>query len=104
MSSTAFAATSRYSGLPVLTLTTPDGHDVPYVARRMLPPTAGFAVLQTYAVTQGERLDNITARFLGDPEQFWRLCDSNGALRPDDLTARIGRVLRITLPAGVPGA
>jgi hypothetical protein len=104
LASTAFASTSRYSGLPILILAMPDGNDIPYVARRMLPPAAGFALLQTYSVTQGERIDNIAARFLGDPEQFWRLCDGNGAMRPEDLTARVGRELRITLPQGVPGA
>ena len=35
---------------------------------------------------QGDRLDNIAARYLGDPEQFWRICDANGAMRPDELT------------------
>jgi hypothetical protein len=55
-------------------------------------------------VTQGERLDNITARYLDDPQQFWRICDANRAMRPGDLTAGIGRRLRITLPEGVPGA
>ena len=42
--------------------------------------------------------------YLGDPEQFWRLCDANGAMRPDELTETVGRRLRITLPEGVPGA
>jgi hypothetical protein len=53
-------------------------------------------------VTQGDRLDNIAAKYLGDPEQFWRLCDANGAMRPDALTETIGRWLRITLPEGIP--
>ena len=43
-----------------------------------------------------------TARYLGDPEQFWRLCDANAALRPDELM-EVGRWLRITLPEGIPG-
>ena len=34
----------------------------------------------------------------------WRICDANGALRPEELTELIGRRLRITLPEGVPGA
>ena len=40
----------------------------------------------------GDRLDLITARTLGDPEQFWRICDANDALDPDDL-AEPGRRL-----------
>ena len=51
-------------------------------------------------MTEGERLDNITAHFLGDPEQFWRVCDGNGAIRPEELTETIGRKLRIKLPRG----
>ena len=36
-----------------------------------------------------------TAQYLGDPEQFWRICDANDAMRPDDLTAEVGRRLLI---------
>jgi hypothetical protein len=103
LSATAFPPTSRYNGLSIVTLTTADGRTISYVARRILPATDSFATLQLYAVTQGERLDNITARFLGDPQQYWRICDANGAMRPEDLTERIGRILRITLPQGIPG-
>jgi len=62
-----------------------------------VPNTAG-TTLAEHAVTQAERLDNITARYLDDPEQFWRLCDANGAMHPDELTAEIGRRLRIPMP------
>ena len=61
-------------------------------------------MLQEHVVGQGDRLDNITARYLGDPEQFWRVCDANRAMRPEELTEEIGRRLRITLPEGIPGA
>jgi hypothetical protein len=43
------------------------------------------------------------ARLIGDPELFWQLCDSNGAMQPDELTETIGRKIRITLPEGIPG-
>jgi hypothetical protein len=62
-----------------------------------------FALLQEHVVMEGERLDNITAQYVGDPEQFWRICDANRAMRPDGLTATPGRRLRITLPEGIPG-
>jgi hypothetical protein len=61
-------------------------------------------LLQEHVVTEGDRLDNIAAKYLGDPEQFWRVCDANGAMLPDELIETIGRRLRITLPEGVPGA
>jgi len=48
-------------------------------------------------------LDNLAAKYLGDPEQFWRLCDANGAMRPDELVEVIGAVIKITLPQGITG-
>ena len=99
----AFAPTSRYNGIDTSTWLTADGRIIIYVQRRFLPPPERFALLQEHVVTQGERLDNITATYLGDPEQFWRLCDANGAMRPDELTETVGRRLRITLPEGIPG-
>ena len=49
-------------------------------------------------MTEGDRLDLITARTLGDPEQFWRICDANNTMNPSDLTAETGRVLRVPVP------
>ena len=60
-------------------------------------------MLQEHTVSQGDRLDNLAAQYLGDPEQFWRLCDANAAMHPEELTQDIGRPLRITLPEGIPG-
>ncbi len=103
MKTNPFSLTSRYYNIDTTTLETVDGKTIIYVQRRFLPPPESFALLQEHVVTQGERLDNITAQYLGDPEQFWRICDANRAMRPDELTETIGRRLRITLPEGVPG-
>ena len=32
------------------------------------------------------------------------VCDANSALRPEELTATIGRKIAIALPDGIPGA
>lgn len=98
-----FPPTSRYHGIETATLARPDGEQVIYLKRRFVPSPDRFAVLQEHIVTQGERLDNITAHYLSDPELFWRLCDANACLHPDELTATVGRRLRITLPEGIPG-
>jgi hypothetical protein len=98
-----FPATSRYSGVPTTTLDRADGHTIRYLRRRFVPGPERFTLLQEHVVTQGERLDNITAQYVGDPEQFWRICDANRAMHPNELTATIGRRLRITLPEGIPG-
>jgi hypothetical protein len=98
-----FSITSRYYGIETVKFESPDGKKIAYVRRRFVPPAERFELLQEHSVAEGERLDNITAQYLGDAEQFWRVCDANNAMRPDELTETIGRRLRITLPEGIPG-
>lgn len=104
MTAAKFPNTSRYSGLETATLETADRRTLTYLRRRFVPAADRFALLQEHTVTEGERLDQLAAQYLGDPEQFWRLCDANGVLRPDELTETVGRRIRITLPVGIPGA
>jgi hypothetical protein len=99
-----FAATSRYYALDTETLIRPDGTTVIYLKRRFVPSPDQFQLLQNHSVTQGERLDNIAAQFLGDPELFWRIADANGAMRPEDLVETVGAQLKITLPQGITGS
>lgn len=101
---TLFSATSRYYGIDTATLDLKQGKTIIYVRRRFVPPPERFQVLQEHTVVQGDRLDNLAARYLGDPTLFWRLCDANRAMRPEDLTETVGRRLRITLPEGVTGS
>jgi hypothetical protein len=93
---------SRYHGLATATLETPDGRTVTYLRRRFIPPANRFATVQLHTVAAGDRLDNITAQYFGDPEQFHALCDANNAMHPLELTETVGRRLRITLPEGIP--
>ena len=95
---------SRYHALDTTTRNLPDGREQVYLKRRWVPQPERFVLLQTHPVVAGDRLDNLAARYLGDPEQFWRICDANRALDPEALTERAGRVLRITLPEGITGA
>ncbi len=99
-----FVATSRYYGLNTETLTKADGTTIIYLKRRFVPSPDQFQLLQNHTVTQDERLDNIAARFLGDPELFWRIADANGAMRPEDLVQTVGTQLKITLPQGITGS
>ena len=103
LSQSLFPPGSRYYGIETATWVSPDGKTVIYLKRRFLPQPENFALLQEHVVTEGERLDNITAHYLGDPEQFWQVCDANRAMRPNELTETIGRRIRITLPQGIPG-
>jgi hypothetical protein len=95
-----FLTTSRYYGIETALLKTAEGKEIAYVRRRFLPPAEEMVVMGEHTVIQDERLDNITARYLVDPEQFWRLSDANNAMRPDELTEVIGRRLIIPLPQG----
>jgi hypothetical protein len=98
------APNSRYLGIDSETLTTRGGRTVTYLKRRFLPQPSQLAQVQQHTVVQGDRLDVIAARYFGDPELFWRICDANAAMRPEDLMALPGVALRICMPQGVPGA
>lgn len=97
-----FPPTSRYYNVDVATLVREDGMVVPYLRRRFLPSAERFTLLHECRVSEGERPDHVAARELGDAEAFWRLCDANGVMHPDELTDTVGEVVRITLPDGIP--
>jgi hypothetical protein len=98
---TLFASNSRYYDTEATTLTKADGTMVAYLLRRFVPPPEDFALLYEYTIVQGDRLDNLAAKHIGDAEKFWQLCDANTAIRPEELTETVGRILRITLPEGI---
>lgn len=93
-----FPVTSRYHGIETARVEAPDGRQIAFLRRRFLPPPGAGALIAEHAVVQGDRLDNIAARYLGDPEQFWRVCDDNNAMQPQTLTDEVGRLLRIRFP------
>lgn len=97
-----FPPNSRYALTDTAELTASDGRAVVYLRRRFVPDPAQFVTLQEYRIQAGDRLDRLAATVLGDPEQFWRLADSNGALDPLELEEN-GRILRLTLPEGMSG-
>ena len=99
-----YPANSRYHTIDTATLELPDGSERAYLRRRFVPRPERMALLAEHRGVQGDRIDNLAARYLGDPEQYWRLCDANRAMHPAELTETPGRPLRITLPEGIPGA
>ena len=92
-----FEPTSRYYALDDASLTTTDGSIIAYKRRRFLPDGEKIPLLVEVTVTEGDRLDLITARTLGDSEQFWRVCDANNTMNPSDLIEP-GRILRVPIP------
>jgi len=95
-----FPRTSRYYNIEIVKLVTPDQREIVYLRRRFLPNSSNAVIIAEHSVEEGDRLDNVTARYLGDPEQFWQVCDVNDAMRPDELTEEIGRRLKIAMPTG----
>ncbi len=103
LTSPSFPPDSRYHGLETAQWSRADGTTLTYVKRRFIPAPENYAVTQLHTVAEGDRVDNLAGKYLSDPQQYWRLCDGNGALRPADLTATLGAIIRITMPEGVPG-
>lgn len=98
-----FDGNSRYAKVPdgTMTIVEPDGtaRTIRFKRRRFLPSPSTMTVLVEHTVRDGERLDVVTARYLGDPTQFWRVCDANAVFRPDELTRAPGSVIDIASPA-----
>ena len=94
---------SRYANVGQAVWTAPDGRQVPYLLRRLLPAPGTIPAAGRHQVQIGERIDTIANAVLGDPTLSWLLGDANLAMRPT-LLAQPGLVLVIPLPAGVPGA
>jgi hypothetical protein len=83
---------SRYESIAEAELTDSSGRRYRYKRMRFIPEQSAEL---GETVRQGDRPDLLAFRLLGDPEQFWRLCDANGEQRPADLTATPGRRIRV---------
>ncbi|HYH85705.1 MAG TPA: hypothetical protein VEX60_09490 [Pyrinomonadaceae bacterium] len=95
-----FDFASRYYLIETAFYTAPDGRTLSYKRRRFLPSSAGMQIIAEALVTEGDRLDLVTARTLGRGEHFWRVADANDAMNPFALTApeEVGNRLRIPNP------
>jgi len=89
---------SRYFTAETAEYVTPEGRKIAYFKRRFLPQGGKQPLLVEVKVKDGDRLDLLAARILGDPEQFWRICDANDAMNPFDLLSEPGRRIRICQP------
>jgi hypothetical protein len=92
-----FDQTSRYASLGTGQVAMPDGRTVTFVQRRLLPQANTLTILATASLNEGERLDLFSARVLGDPLLYWRICDANDAMDPQDVASQ-GVALAVPLP------
>ena len=93
-------AGSRYQNTGTYAVKKADGQ----VVTALKPPLPGAAIVRGYLRRRAEaqRLDIVANYYLKDATAFWKLCDANNAIRPDELTETVGRRLRITMPDGIP--
>ncbi len=96
----SYEPSSRYYGVDTAALTVLDAdgqtRTIAYTRRRVIPAYRDQPVLAEHRVSEGERLDAITARYAADPTRFWMLCDANLVLDPAELEA-VGRIVRIAM-------
>lgn len=92
-----FARGSRYEAVPDAVHVDAAGREIAYRRLRLLPTPRG---VQAHLVMEGDRLDLLAFRYLGDPELFWRIADANRVLRAEDLTAEPGARLLLPLLQG----
>jgi len=92
-----FDSKSRYASLEDASIVDNKGRVITYKKRRFLPRGEEMLLLVEVTIAQGDRLDLIASRTLGDPEQFWRICDACNAMNPSELS-HPGRTLRVSLP------
>jgi hypothetical protein len=87
-----FSKKSRYAKVADAEGIDAGGRTVRYKRIRFIPPTPPQ---RGHIVTEGERLDLISYFYYKDARRFWRICDANAAMFPDDLANDIGRKINI---------
>ena len=88
--------TSRYAGIARTTFEAPEHeHETRVLRSRILPMPESLVWLYEVTVIEGDRLDLIAARNIGNPGLAWQLYDVNNAMNPWGLLRPAGRSLRI---------
>lgn len=93
-----FTPSSRYYSIATAAYVRDDGTEITYVRRRFLPQGARLATLVEVTFVEGDRLDLIASRTVGNAEHFWRISDAESAMDPNDLEKQPGRILRVPVP------
>lgn len=71
---------------------------IKFKERRFIPIVKQINILKKLEVVAGDRPDTIASQTIGDPEQFWRICDTNENMHPLELTRDPGKIINIGLP------
>jgi len=99
-----YPRTSRYHDAEIGIHRQPDGTEVRFAKRRLLPPLDEQQGPEVHPHTVGadERPDLLAQRYFGDPAQWWQIADANPVLDPRELTDEAGRVIGIPTLGGLP--
>ena len=73
---------SRYAGTPLTVYEHPSGEQYELRELREIPRPR---VVFSYSPRDGERIDQLSARFYRDPLLFWRIADASDQLDPFNL-------------------
>ncbi|WP_405909992.1 hypothetical protein OG742_40555 [Streptomyces sp. NBC_00828] len=98
-----YPRSSRYHDAEIGVHRQPDGTEVRYAKRRLLPPVTDEAEdTQAHTVSTGERPDLLGQRYFGDSAQWWQIADANPVLDPRELTAEPGSEIDIPRAGSFP--
>jgi hypothetical protein len=86
-----FDDNSRYAELTTYTVKDHRGRTVVVVP---VPDAPDQTALGIYLMRQGQRIDHLAWKYLGDPAGFWRICEINDAMLPEALT----EATQVTIP------
>ena len=93
-----FDQRSRYRDTENAEHVTATGQVIVYRRRRILPRVEDMNMRGAATPIANERLDHLAARTLGDPLQYWQLCDANPVMNPRELLDEQGRMIKIPQP------
>jgi hypothetical protein len=88
-----FTNGSRYKNMPNYETIDSTGKKVKAV---VLPLPTESKPAGEHRLLEGQRLDHLASQYLGDPTAFWRICDMNNAMHPDELKV-IGKKILIPI-------
>ncbi|MCX6223383.1 MAG: hypothetical protein NTV01_01285 [Bacteroidia bacterium] len=74
---------SRYKKLPPYEVNDRRGRKVTVVP---VPPAPEQSPLGRHLMKQGQRLDHLAKQYLDDPAGYWRICEINGVMLPEELS------------------
>jgi hypothetical protein len=88
---------SRYRDTPTAEHLSPTGRRIVHLRRRFIPSATALVPIARAVVTEGDRLDLVAGRAIGDPLQWWQVADANDAMNPAELEQPAGRILDIAV-------